>query len=602
MSQQIKLPDLGEGIDSAEVVTVLVEPGDSVQAEQGVLEIETDKATMEVPCPQAGKVEEVNVQAGDTIEPGQVILTLAGDSQAQDEGKDEPEADASEAPQESRQEESQAKAEDEKEKEPEPETEPHAEKKSSSDQESGQVVEIKMPEVGEGVESGEVVSVLVEQGQDIQAEQGIAEIETDKATVEIPCDQSGKVQEIRISAGDSVKVGQVLLTLEVSGAAPTGQEEDQGEKAPKEEPSGQSEEDSDKEQQEPAKPKARKDRPQEEDRFRRQLTGDDLADRPAANVPRKPQREKPVIPAGPATRRHARELGVDLSMVEGSGPGGRIQKEDVDAAVRKMSQAMQQTPGKPSAGGASKAPKPSEPSKTSEETDSHGPIRREKMSKIRQTIARRMSESKSAIPHVTNFDDVDVTDLEAFRQAHKNDFETKLTLMPFVVKAVANALAHHPVLNASVDLESNEVIYKEYFSLGIAVDTDRGLMVPVLREADELSIAEIASAMAEVAGKARSGEISLEDLRGSTFTISNLGSVGGRYSTPVINAPESAILLLGRSRREPRVMEDGSIQARMMLPLSLSYDHRIVDGADAGRFLEEVKSYLASPGKLLLTI
>jgi pyruvate dehydrogenase E2 component (dihydrolipoamide acetyltransferase) len=197
---------------------------------------------------------------------------------------------------------------------------------------------------------------------------------------------------------------------------------------------------------------------------------------------------------------------------------------------------------------------------------------------------------------------VDVTDLEAFRQAHKNDFETKLTMMPFVVKAVSSALINHPVLNASADMEAKEILYKQYVSLGIAVDTDRGLVVPVLRRAEALSIAQIASDLAKLAGKVREGDFCLEDLRGSTFTISNLGAVGGRYSTPVINAPETAILLLGRSRREPRVMDDGSIQARWVLPLSLSYDHRVVDGADAARFLEEVKSYLNSPGKLLLTI
>jgi pyruvate/2-oxoglutarate dehydrogenase complex dihydrolipoamide acyltransferase (E2) component len=203
---------------------------------------------------------------------------------------------------------------------------------------------------------------------------------------------------------------------------------------------------------------------------------------------------------------------------------------------------------------------------------------------------------------VTNFDDADVTDLEAFRQTHKNDFQTKLTMMPFVIKAVANALATHPVLNASLDLDAGEILYKQYVSIGIAVDTDRGLIVPVLRNADELSIAQISEKIQELAEAVRSGDFDLEDLRGGSFTISNLGAIGGRYSTPIINAPEVAILLLGRGRLEPRALEPNRIEARMVLPLSLSYDHRLVDGADAARFLETVKGYLESPGKLLLTI
>jgi pyruvate dehydrogenase E2 component (dihydrolipoamide acetyltransferase) len=331
------------------------------------------------------------------------------------------------------------------------------------------------------------------------------------------------------------------------------------------------------------------------------LTGDDVVAAPDKLPPRRQESDRPLIPAGPATRRYARQLGVDLTLVEGSGPGGRIQKEDVEQAVRKMSEAMAQKPSK-AASAPAQAPRESGAETARADQDKHGPVRREKMTKIRQTIARRMAESKNTIPHVTNFDDADITDLEAFRQEHKNDFEVKLTHMPFVVKAVVNALAQHPVLNASLDMEAGEIVYKDYYSVGIAVDTDRGLLVPVLREADELSIAQIARKLQQIARSAREGDVDLADLRGGTFTISNLGAIGGRYSTPVINMPEVAILLLGRSRREPRVMPDGSIQVRMIMPLSLSYDHRVVDGADAARFLEDLKAYLESPGKLLLTI
>jgi pyruvate dehydrogenase E2 component (dihydrolipoamide acetyltransferase) len=234
--------------------------------------------------------------------------------------------------------------------------------------------------------------------------------------------------------------------------------------------------------------------------------------------------------------------------------------------------------------------------------DKWGPVRREKMSKIRQTIAAQMTRSASAIPHVTNFDDADVTELDGMRKGVPPEWigpGIKLTLMPFVVKAVAMALRLHPALNASLEEESSQIIYKEYVNIGIAVDTPRGLVVPVLRHADRLSIAQLARDLATLAERARTVQFAIEDMRGGTFTISNLGAIGGSHSTPIINYPEVALLLLGRARWLPTVRE-GRIEPRLMLPLSLSYDHRLVDGATAGRFLNEVIGLLQSPGKLML--
>jgi pyruvate dehydrogenase E2 component (dihydrolipoamide acetyltransferase) len=263
---------------------------------------------------------------------------------------------------------------------------------------------------------------------------------------------------------------------------------------------------------------------------------------------------------------------------------GRITPEDVQSAARGVTPSAAVVP-------------PGEPS-----GDPWGSVRRERMSQIRRTIAAQMSRSASTIPHVTNFDDADVTDLEQLRKGLPPDFlgkDLKLTFMPLVLKAVALALRRHPTLNASLDDEKEEVVYKEYVSLGVAVDTPRGLVVPVVRDADRLSIAQLARAIAELAQKARTAKFTIEELRGGTFTISNLGAVGGTYSTPIINHPEVAILLLGRSRWLPAV-RDGRIEPRLMLPLSLSYDHRLVDGAAAGRFLNEVIEYLQSPGRMLL--
>jgi pyruvate dehydrogenase E2 component (dihydrolipoamide acetyltransferase) len=296
-----------------------------------------------------------------------------------------------------------------------------------------------------------------------------------------------------------------------------------------------------------------------------------------------------VEPAGPAVRRLARELGVDLARVRGTGPGGRIVREDVVAAVRQAS---------------AQGPSVRRSDSTATERDDWGPIRREQMSRMRKTIAANMVRSVQTIPHLTNFDDADVTELEHLRKASAAEYaksNLKLTALAFVIKAVSLSLRQHPTVNASIDPEKGEIIYKDYVNVGLAVDTPRGLVVPVLRDCDQLSIPQIAQAIADTAEKAKNSQYGIEDLRGGTFTISNLGAVGGAYSTPIINWPEVAILLLGRSRKMPVIHED-KIESRLMMPLSLSYDHRIIDGAMAARFLNEVIGYLESPGRLLLAM
>ena len=236
------------------------------------------------------------------------------------------------------------------------------------------------------------------------------------------------------------------------------------------------------------------------------------------------------------------------------------------------------------------------------QTDAWGPVRIEKLPKIRRTIAAKMHESWTTVPRVTNFDDADITDLEQIRQSSKGDYAAKgikLTSLPFLIKSVAMALKDHPTINASIDMEADQVIYKEYVNVGIAVDTERGLVVPSLRDADKMSIPDVARNLATMADKVRTGDFSIDDLRGGTFTISNLGAIGGTYSTPIINVPEVAILLVGRSRKMPVVVKD-EVKIRLMMPLSLSYDHRLVDGGAAARFLNEVISYLEAPSRLLL--
>ena len=430
--------------------------------------------------------------------------------------------------------------------------------------------DFKLPDLGENIASGDVVSVFVSVGDVVKPGQALLEVETDKAVIEVPCPPGGRVASVLVKKGDTVKVGQTLLTLEAAGTAPsvaTPVAAAPAKPAPVAAP--------------PAVAKATPAEPAP-------VSPPPVAVKPAAVEP-EPAAPSPAVaavePAGPAVRRLARELGVDLGRVKGSGPAGRILREDVVAAVRQGS-----------AQGARSAAVPSS------DRDDWGPVHREQMSRMRRTIATNMVRSVSTIPHLTNFDDADVTEMERLRKASADDHakvNVKLTALSFGIKAVSLSLRQHPTMNSSIDVEKGEILYKDYVNIGLAVDTPRGLVVPVLRGCDELSIPQIAQAIAETAEKAKHAQYSIEDLRGGTFTISNLGAIGGTYSTPIINWPEVAILLVGRSRKLPVVQGD-RIEPRLMMPLSLSYDHRIVDGAMAARFLREVIGYLESPGRLLL--
>ena len=433
--------------------------------------------------------------------------------------------------------------------------------------------EFKLPDLGENIASGDVVTVFVAEGDVVKPGQALLEVETDKAVIEVPCPPGGVVTKVLVKKGDTVKVGQTLVVLDAPGSAPVKAA------APAAKPA--------------AAPAPATPAPAAVPAAKASVAAPPPA--PAAPAPPVVQ-ETPAVaatatvePAGPAVRRLARELGVDLARVKGSGPAGRIVREDVIAAVRHASA----TP----AGRA-------RPESTATERDDWGPVRREQMSRMRKTIAVNMVRSVQTIPHLTNFDDADVTELEALRKASAPEYaknNLKLTALAFVIKAVSLSLRQHPVVNATIDMEKGEIVYKDYVNIGLAVDTPRGLVVPVLRDCDQMSIPQVAQAIADTAEKAKNAQYGIEDLRGGTFTISNLGAVGGAYSTPIINWPEVAILLLGRSRKMP-VVHDDRVEPRLMMPLSLSYDHRIIDGAAAARFLNEVIGYLESPGRLLLAM
>lgn len=485
------------------------------------------------------------------------------------------------------------------------------------------IEEVKLPELSDGVDSGDILELYVSEGDSVTEGQDILEIETDKATVPVSSSVSGKVVEILVKQGDKVPIGGLLIKVDSAASpsdakAPSKPEPEQAQPASEPQPP----------QAESTREEIDRSPPAETPPTVPSSSSPPAAPVASASVPQtSPTPTSPsvataptggdsagMIPAGPAIRRLSREMGVDLTMVTGTGEGGRITREDVMEVVRQANAAVRQAGSTMTvASGQTTITRPQETKPSSgsaslpgtADQDDFGPIRVERMTKIRRTIAAQMHASWSSVPRVTNFDDADITDLEQLRSSSKEDYAAqgiKLTTMPFLIKAVATALRHHPAINAVIDDENEQVIYKDYVNIGIAVDTDRGLVVPVMRDVDRQGVPDVARGLAEMAGKVRGGQFGVNDLRGGTFTISNLGAIGGQYSTPIVNIPEVAILLVGRSRKLPVVMPDDSIKPRLMMPLSLSYDHRLVDGGTAARFLNDVIGYLESPSRLLLAL
>ena len=467
-------------------------------------------------------------------------------------------------------------------------------------------IEVKVPDLGDGLDSGDVLNVLVAVGDVVEAEQGIVELETEKAVAEIPSTQAGRVATVHVQVGETVAIGAALITLE-TGDGPQAAE------AAKAEETVESQEDARESlpQNEPPPSEVTEKSPAETAVATPDTSDEDALDNPPATLPkRRPNQPLPQSDqapadvahqsaASPAIRRYARELGVDLGLVRGTGPDGRITQEDIRGAVRV---AVGPTPTGNTARATTENRSGTARPEGEASEDNWGPILRSAIPKIRAIIAKNMVHSKATAAHVTNFDDADITELEQIRQSSKKDYTAagiKLTSMPFVVRSVAQALRYHPTINASLDPDASEIIYKQYVNVGVAVDTERGLVVPVIRNADALGIPQVAREITHFAEKSRDGKLGMDDMRGGTFTISNLGAIGGTYSTPVINVPEVAILLVGRSREMP-IVKDGEIKIRLMMPLSLSYDHRLVDGAAAARFLNDVKGYLETPSRLLI--
>jgi pyruvate dehydrogenase E2 component (dihydrolipoyllysine-residue acetyltransferase) len=451
------------------------------------------------------------------------------------------------------------------------------------------VQEFKVPELGENVEQGDVTRVLVKVGDTISREQPVVELETDKATIEVPSSVAGVVKDIKVKAGDKVKVGAVILTVDENGAggakaeAPAPSEQKQEQKVlsmPRREtpqpaavqppPAAVAPKPA-----EPAKADAPK--PQE----------------PAAKPAESRPSAGPAAPASPSVRRLAREIGVDINDVHGSGPGGRISDEDVKEHARRILSSVGSALARPAG-----APAPV----ALPDFEKWGSVERQPMTNIRRKTAEHLSHAWNTIPHVTQFDKADITPMEELRSKFRKQVEQaggNLTVTAVLVKVLAAAVKQFPQFNSSLDVENNAIVYKKYINVGVAVDTEFGLLVPVIRNADQKNITQIAVELHQLSEKARAKKLTLEEMSGGGISISNLGGIGGTYFTPIVNWPEVAILGVSRGIIEP-VWRDGKFDPRQLLPLSLSYDHRVIDGADAMRFLRWVVQAIEQPFLLSL--
>lgn len=452
------------------------------------------------------------------------------------------------------------------------------------------IKEIKLPEIADNVTSAVVLEILVSAGDKVSADDSLAEMESDKASFELPSDFDGVIKEVKVSEGDEVKVGQVMFTIDTAGEGEESKDEKEekkssDEKSAEKEASQKKKEDVEKEEEK--EEKEEKEEPQE-DKTDEEPSDEKPAEKEPAAQKVESSKSAAHIPASPAVRRLAREIGVDITQVKGTGPAGRVLEDDVKAYAKKMLQGEGDRP----AGASAVADGFELP-----DFSKYGEIKREKMDTIRKITARTMAGSWQTIPHVFQFDKADVTDLEKFRKDYSKYVEkqgAKLTVTAILLKLTATALRKFPKFNASVDMKNEEIIYKDYVHIGVAVDTDRGLLVPVIRDADKKSITELSIELNEMAEKARNKKIKPDELQGANFTISNLGGIGGTNFTPIVNRPAVAILGVSRSQTEP-VFIDGEFKPRMMLPLSLSYDHRLIDGADGARFLRWLCEAMQNP-------
>jgi pyruvate dehydrogenase E2 component (dihydrolipoamide acetyltransferase) len=570
---EFKLPELGENIEQGDLVRLMIAPGADIQEGQPVMELETDKAVIEVPSSVSGVVREIRVKEGDKLKVGQVIFTVENGAGPRAKA---PEAAAArtEAPEPPAPARTEPEAHVAEPRPAAPVATPAPPARSAST-----ATDFRLPELGENIDQGDLVRLMIAPGAKVSEGQPVMELETDKAVVEVPSSVSGVVKDIQVKEGDKVKVGQVIFTLE---GASTAQPEKRASE-PVEHVSGQQ--------------AARL-------AFHLAMKAEGKTEQqalpPDQPMPALPSFSMPVqlgkvagtehrepVPAAPHVRRLARELGLDIYNVIGTGPGGRISEDDVKAfAKATLAAATAQAPQ------AARLAEPKLPDFTK-----WGKVERVSMRGVRRKTAEHLREAWSTIPHVTQHDRADITELEQLRAKFAPRAEEaggKMTVTAIALKVCASALKVFPQFNASIDMEKEEIVYKQYINIGVATDTDRGLLVPVIRDVDKRNIVELAAELSQLSKKARDKKLTPDQMEGGTFTITNLGGIGGTAFTPIVNHPEVAILGLSRGRMEPEWI-NGKFEPRLILPVSLSYDHRLIDGADAARFLRWIAEAFEQP-------
>lgn len=554
---EVKVPDIGD-FSEVGVIELLVKPGDTVKVEQSLVTVESDKASMEIPSSHAGVVKALRVGLGDKVKEGSVILELETAGSASDSASNSAAAPASQAPAAPEKKATEAVA-------------------AAAPAASAGPVEVRLPDIGDFTDVG-VIELLVSPGDTVKAEQSLFTVESDKASMEIPSPAAGVVKELKVKLGDKINRGDLVAILEGAGGGAATPATASAPAAAAPAPAAA-----------PAAAAAAAPAPAP--------AAAQPAHQPTASVVGLPH-------ASPSVRKFARELGVPLAEVKGSGPKGRITQEDVQGftrsvmsgAVQTQAQAARAPAGGGSGVGLDLLPWPKV------DFAKFGPVERKELPRIKKISGANLSRNAIVIPAVTNHDDADITDLEAFRVATNKDNEkakngVKVTMLAFLIKACVAALKKFPEFNASLD--GDVLVYKQYWHIGFAADTPNGLVVPVIKDADKKGVLQISQEMGELAKKARDGKLGPADMSGATFTISSLGGIGGRYFTPIINAPEVAILGVCRSNMEP-VWDGKQFQPRLMLPLSLTWDHRVIDGAAAARFNAYLGQILADFRRVLL--
>ncbi|MET3916026.1 pyruvate dehydrogenase E2 component (dihydrolipoamide acetyltransferase) [Variovorax sp. OAS795] len=555
---EVKVPDIGD-FDEVAVIEVLVKVGDTVKAEQSLITVESDKASMEIPSSTAGVVKEIKVEVGGKVKEGSVVLLLEAEQAAAAP------APAAAAPAPAAAAPAPAAAA------PAPAAAPAA---------SGPV-EVKVPDIGDFKDVA-VIELLVKPGDQIAADQSLITVESDKASMEIPSSAAGVLKELKVKVGDTVNIGDLIAILEGSTAA-----------SPSPQPSPQ--------RGEGANPPAAAAAPVSSPAPAGEGRGEG-APAPAPHEPTAAPTGK-LPHASPSVRKFARELGVPLEELKGSGPKGRITQEDVQSFTKAVMSGQASTKASaakaPAGGGADGAALGLIPWPKVDFTK-FGTVERKDLSRIKKLSGANLHRNWVMIPHVTNNDEADITELEAFRVSTNKENEksgVKVTMLAFVIKAVVAALKKFPDFNASLD--GDQLVYKQYFHIGFAADTPNGLVVPVLKDADKKGILQISQEMGELAKKARDGKLGSADMQGGCMSISSLGGIGGTHFTPIINAPEVAILGLSKGQMKP-VWDGKQFVPRLTLPLSLSYDHRVIDGALAARFNAYLGQVLADYRRILL--